>query len=73
MLVPQKSTAEQAAVPASCRDAMDIGENAVRAEFWGQDLVYEAFLGLTLSENVKADQCDGLPPSTFFSHSSDSV
>jgi len=73
MLIVRQAAAKQTAVAASGGNAMSVRENGVRAEFRSEDLIHEAFFGLAFGKNVKADQCEGLPPTTFFSHNSESV
>ena len=73
MLVVHKTPAKHGAAAAPGRDAMDIRDDIVLGKFGGEYLVDETFLGLAFGKNMKPDQCEGLPPTTFFSHNSDSV
>ena len=50
-----------------------VGEGVVSSELWGQYFIHEGLFGLTFDDDMKPNQCDGLPPRTFFSQSSESV
>jgi hypothetical protein len=56
MLVSNKSATKQPTVATSRCDAVHVGGNAFCTEFGSQNLIYKALLGLTLDENVQADQ-----------------
>ena len=73
MVVVHQAAAKQTAVPAAGGNTTSVGENVVCAEFRRENLIDEAFFRLAFGKNVKTDQCEGLPPTTFFSHNSDSV
>ena len=73
MLVVHQTAAKHSAAMAPGRDAVDIHDDIARGKRRGEYLVDEAFLGLAFGKNVKPDQCEGLPPTTFFSHNSDNV
>ena len=73
MFVVRQTAAKQPTVATPGGNAMNVRENLVRAEFRSENLIDKAFFGLAFGKNVKADQCEGLPPTTFFSHNSDSV
>ena len=73
MFVVGQATAKQTAVPAASSNAMGVGDNVVRAEFRSENFIDETFFRLAFGKNVQADQCEGLPPTTFFSHNSDNV
>ena len=73
MLIVSEASAKRPAVTAPRSDSVDVRKNLVLTEHRAENVINEAFLGLAFSENVKSDQREGLPPTTFFSHSSDSV
>src|SRR5205807_2068650 len=54
-------------------DPMRIHKHALYTQLRSQYLSYEGLFCLSFNNSVQANQCDGLPPSTFFSHSSESV
>ena len=55
------------------RDAVGVHKDVKSTEHGSENLIDEALLGLAFSKYVKPDQCEGLPPTTFFSHNSDNV
>ena len=58
---------------AASGDAVRSGKDIVCAQRRRKNFVDEALLRLAFNEKVEADQCDGLPPTTFFSHNSEIV
>jgi hypothetical protein len=56
VLVSNKSATKKPTVATSGCDAMHVGGNTFCTEFGSQNLIYEALLGLTLDEDVQADQ-----------------
>lgn len=73
MFIIDQTTAENAAMVAPGFDAAGVYKNGMRAKGGSKNALDEAFLRLAFSKNVEPDQSDGLPPTTFFSHNSDSV
>src|ERR1039457_4024818 len=50
---------------------MSVDEDLSPSQFWGEHLVDEGLFCLPLNDCVQADHRLGLPPRTFFSHSSE--
>jgi hypothetical protein len=73
MIIVDKSAPENGSTMPAGGNAMDIREDVALGEGMGENLVDETILGLAFDEKMQTDQRPGLPPTTFFSHSSDSV
>ncbi len=73
MVVVQQTAAKRCAAMAPGSNAVDIRENIVFGQQGRQNPIDEIFLGLAFGKDMKPDQREGLPPTTFFSHNSDNV
>ena len=58
---------------APSRDTVGVCKDVVYAKSGREDVFDKAFLCLAFDKNVEPDQLEGLPPTIFFSHNSDSV
>ena len=58
---------------APSRNTVGVCKDFVYAKSRREDVFDKAFLSLAFGKDVEPDQLEGLPPTIFFSHNSDSV
>ena len=73
MAVLEEAPSESAASFSPCRNPMCVGEDQILSQFRGQDDANKSLFRLSFNDKMKPYQIEGLPPITFFSHSSDRV
>ncbi len=73
MIVVDESSAVGRHAASPSRDSVDVCDHIGLPQFGSKDVSDEDLFGLSLDNDVKANQVEGLPPMTFFSHSSDKV
>lgn len=73
MLMIHQTAAKNPAAMSTGHDAASIRKDVVSGKRRSKYLVDRTFFGLPLGNDMEADQRDGLPPTTFFSHNSDKV